>query len=632
MRLKEHSLWSRYLPALITLLVGTGLSIVAFLIVWRWENNRREYEFNRYADTVGTALEQNFKNELQVLPYIKNFFLASKKIEPEEFTAFVGETPQDEHRSLSFLAWVPKVTNLERINYETQNNFQPNFEIRETNSQGELIRAPEREQYFPIYYITDYNKNQQTLGFDLASQPAYQRLIEHATDTGILTVSSNINLSNQINPDIGLLAIQPVYRSGVTPTTRRENLKGFLIAVFRINDIVETALANKGAGNLDLYLAEQPDSNKPPASDQEFIAFYDSSTKKVLEFLNTQTFLTTNKKPNQAIGTKKIQFGGRKWKLYLLSTPKYEQIQTKTWRSWAILIAGLLWTNIPVTYLLTSLSRQQQIEKLARERTLQAEKLQEALQQLSHEQEKSERLLLNILPGPIAQRLKQQPDIIADSFPEVTVLFADIVGFTQLAGRISASQLVEVLNDIFSAFDRLTQIYGLEKIKTIGDAYMVVGGLPTPTLDHASTIAEFALAMQQEINLFNLQRSENFHLRIGIHTGPVIAGVIGTNKFIYDLWGDTVNIASRMESHGIPDTIQVTQTTYLLLKDQFDFEIRGEIPIKGKGQMTTYLLTGKRSLSQDPLQLPPNQPLQYFHPPKNPNPIQVQSAIIPKTS
>ncbi|MCT7952864.1 CHASE domain-containing protein [Ancylothrix sp. C2] len=626
---KQQSSWSRYRPAFITLLVGTGLSLGAFLIVWRWENNRRQYEFNRYADSVATALEQNFKNNLQLLPYIRNFFLASDKVEPEEFTNFVKQTPQDEHPSLNFLAWAPKISNLERISYENQNNLQTPFEIREVNPQGELVRAPERNQYFPLYYITQHSKNQQNQGLDIASQPAYQRLIQQATDTGTLTVSSNINLNKVKNTDIGLIAIQPVYNSNVTPTTRRDNLKGLVIAVFSISHIFESALAGKGVGNLDLYLAEKPDTTNPTSSPPQFLAFYDSSTEQVVEFPTAQKLLQTNKKPNQAIGTKTIEFGGRKWTLYLLSTPRYEQIQTKPWRSWAILIAGLLWTNIPVTYLLTSLSRQQQIEKLASERAHQAEQLQQALQQLSKEQEKSEKLLLNILPGPIAERLKQQPDIIADSFPAVTVLFADIVGFSQLATRISAPELVEVLNQIFSAFDRLTQTYHLEKIKTIGDAYMVVGGLPTPRPDHASAIAEFALAMQQEIVKFNSQNTENFHIRIGIHTGPVVAGVIGTNKFIYDLWGDTVNIASRMESHGLPDTIQVTQTTYLLLKDKFDFEMRGQIPIKGKGEMTTYLLTGKRRLSQYPLQHPINHPLKHFHPNNDPNPLQVQSATLP---
>ena len=207
------------------------------------------------------------------------------------------------------------------------------------------------------------------------------------------------------------------------------------------------------------------------------------------------------------------------------------------------------------------------------------------------EQEKSDRLLLNVLPQPIADRLKQDQSIIADTFAEVTVLFADIVGFTQISSQISPPQLVSLLNDIFSTFDRLAEKHGLEKIKTIGDAYMVVGGLPMPRSDHAEAIAQMALDMQQAITDFSDTHKQDFSIRIGINTGPVVAGVIGIKKFIYDLWGDTVNTASRMESHGLPGCIQVTSAIYDILQDKYVFESRGAIEVKGKGEMNTYFLT-----------------------------------------
>ena len=219
----------------------------------------------------------------------------------------------------------------------------------------------------------------------------------------------------------------------------------------------------------------------------------------------------------------------------------------------------------------------------------------QAEEALHAEKEKSESLLLNILPFPIAQRLKEEQGYIADSFPEVTVLFADIVGFTVLSTRLSPTELVEILNIIFSEFDRLAEKHGLEKIKTIGDAYMVVGGLPTPRSDHAEAIANMALDMQKEITQFNATTGEAFSIRIGIHSGPVVAGVIGIKKFIYDLWGDTVNTASRMESHGIPGCIQLSAATYQLLQDKYLLEERGHIAIKGKGVMNTYFLNGKKS-------------------------------------
>ncbi len=212
---------------------------------------------------------------------------------------------------------------------------------------------------------------------------------------------------------------------------------------------------------------------------------------------------------------------------------------------------------------------------------------------LQLEQERSERLLLNVLPAPIAARLKAGEEVIADAFPDVTVLFADLVDFTRRSQRIAPEQVVATLNELFSAFDRLAQQQGLEKIKTIGDAYMVAGGLPTPRPDHAEAIAEMALAMQAEVTRRTDPSGQPLQVRIGIDTGPVEAGVIGTAKFSYDLWGDTVNTASRMESHGIAGCIQVTARTYQRLRDSYRFQRRGPIPVRGMGEMVTYFLVGR---------------------------------------
>ncbi|NJL00833.1 MAG: PAS domain S-box protein [Spirulinaceae cyanobacterium SM2_1_0] len=220
-------------------------------------------------------------------------------------------------------------------------------------------------------------------------------------------------------------------------------------------------------------------------------------------------------------------------------------------------------------------------------------KRKQAESALREQQQRTEKLLLNILPQPIAERLKQEVTTIADSFDEATVLFADLVGFTEMAAHYPPIELVEKLNLIFSIFDLLTEQYGLEKIKTIGDAYMVVGGLPKPRPDHADAIANMALDMLEAIAQVNRETQQNFVIRIGINTGSVVAGVIGTKKFIYDLWGDTVNIASRMESHGLPNSIQVTASTYERLQDHYQFQPRGPLEIKGKGKMITYLLLGR---------------------------------------
>lgn len=207
--------------------------------------------------------------------------------------------------------------------------------------------------------------------------------------------------------------------------------------------------------------------------------------------------------------------------------------------------------------------------------------------------QRSEGLLLNILPRPIAERLKRESGTIAESHDEVTVLFADVVDFTPFVERTEAARVVSVLDEIFSAFDRLADRHGLEKIKTIGDAYMVAAGLPEPRADHAAAAAEMALDMQAELVQLRGVLGLDLAIRVGMDTGPVIAGVIGRRKFIYDLWGDAVNMASRMESHGLPGRIQVTQATHDRLRDAYRFEDRGEIDVKGKGRAHAYLLVGR---------------------------------------
>jgi class 3 adenylate cyclase len=229
---------------------------------------------------------------------------------------------------------------------------------------------------------------------------------------------------------------------------------------------------------------------------------------------------------------------------------------------------------------------------------LHSEHLEELVKQrtfeLTEEKATSERLLLNVLPGPIAERLKHGESLIVDRFDAVSVMFADIAGFTAMSSRTTPEELVTMLNELFSLFDKLAEQHGIEKIKTIGDAYMAVAGIPQPVADHATAIAHMALDMQAGVDAYAKRTSSELSIRIGIHTGSVVAGVIGTKKFIYDLWGDTVNTASRMESSGLPGRIQVTETTHKLLAEQFDFEPRGAIEIKGKGAMNTYLLVRQR--------------------------------------
>lgn len=219
--------------------------------------------------------------------------------------------------------------------------------------------------------------------------------------------------------------------------------------------------------------------------------------------------------------------------------------------------------------------------------------LDEARAALREEHERSEELLLNILPGSIANRLKRG-ESVADAFDDVTVLFADIAAFTPMAAGTPPEKLVQILNDIFSAFDGMAERHGLEKIKTIGDAYMVAGGIPDRVDNHTAAVASMAVEMLAWVEGYRERMGFNLGLRIGMHTGPVVAGVIGSKKFIYDLWGDTVNLASRMESQGSAGHIQVTGDVQERLASSFHFEKRGTLEVKGRGEMVTYWLEARK--------------------------------------
>lgn len=259
-----------------------------------------------------------------------------------------------------------------------------------------------------------------------------------------------------------------------------------------------------------------------------------------------------------------------------------------------VMLGGLL--GIAATGIWIVFSRLKSVSvELEQKVQIRTKELSTANQSLSTEQEKSKNLLLNILPEAIVTRLQGGEKDISDAFGSVSILFADIVNFTPLSQEIPPAELVEILNRIFSEFDDLSEKYGLEKIKTIGDAYMVACGLPQYREDHADQMAKMALSMQDVIHNIALEIQRPIDIRIGINSGPVVAGVIGKKKFIYDLWGDTVNIASRMESHAINGSIQISESTYKLLKGKYSFEDRGIINIKGKGAMQAYLLKSRIS-------------------------------------
>jgi len=223
-----------------------------------------------------------------------------------------------------------------------------------------------------------------------------------------------------------------------------------------------------------------------------------------------------------------------------------------------------------------------------------------ALAALRVEQQRSESLLMNVLPRSIAERLKAATQTIAEQFDGASIVFADVVEFTPLSDRLPPAEVVGILDRLFSRFDELVERHGMEKIKTIGDAYMAAAGVPDPRPDHARAAALLALDMRRAAASSTVAGEMGLRMRIGINSGPVVAGVIGTKRFLYDLWGDAVNTASRMESQGTPGEIQITRETYELLNDEFVFERRGTIQVKGKGEMETWYLLGPRTQASPP--------------------------------
>ncbi len=233
-------------------------------------------------------------------------------------------------------------------------------------------------------------------------------------------------------------------------------------------------------------------------------------------------------------------------------------------------------------------------KQLRDQEVLRMRQLKRQHEALSEEQAKTEQLLLNILPRKIAQRLKSGEEHIADACANVSVLFADMVGFTAMSRTMTASALVEVLGDLFSRFDLITEKHGLEKIKTIGDCYMLAGGVPEPRDDHAQAVVDAAMEMCTALDTMHEQTGGALRMRIGVHSGPIVAGVIGIRKFTYDLWGDTVNVASRMESTGMPGKVHVSSSTADLIRNDFELESRGFIEVKSLGQVETFFVGARK--------------------------------------
>jgi len=376
-------------------------------------------------------------------------------------------------------------------------------------------------------------------------------------------------------------------------------------------DYAQRALAmaeDIGARPRERELLEQmAELHKLTGSHQEALTVYKRFIALRDSIVNTESLLNIAKMQAKYESDRKDQ------EIQLLN--KTQEVQRLMVNSLAVGIAFLVMLSMVLVRMYRQRKRSEQDlrkknEEITRQQQILAEQsveiemtnatLQEKNVELEAANERSEQLLLNVLPEPIAQRLKSGERTIADYYDSVTVLFADIAGFTQVSANITPERLVEGLNTLFVGFDALARKYGLEKIKTIGDAYMIAGGLPERSHDHCERVAMFALEIlhlshvSNSSTLATTEHHSGIELRIGIHTGSAVAGVIGTSKFTYDIWGDTVNTASRMETHGLAGKIHTSDAVFAKLKERFIFEERGLLDVKGKGMMNTYFLLGKR--------------------------------------
>ncbi len=562
----------RYLPVGLAIALGVGLTLGASTLVRRWENQQVEQEFKQKADSLEVALQRNIEEYSQVTAALGAFFDAAPNVSRSDFQIFVNPFLK-RYPAIRGTIWVLPVADRERKAYEqsVQKEGFANFRLLERDEQGKFFPAKQRPEYFAINYAAPLETYRSGIGFDLGSDAQIRPAVEKARDMGEIAASGRIVLFNGAG---GFALYRPVYRRDApqnTPQERRQSLRGIAYTVYQISQVVERAILGLPLkGNLDFYIKDVSTPNNP-----QVLIFYDATKGGMVDNPPKPAPLTGSAahlcgEPGNC--TRNLTVADRQWQIEIRPAAGYFTFQTHA-TSTVVLVGGLVLSAVLGAYLFNFLRYTAEIES---------------------ERHKSEMLLLNILPEAIASRLKKDQQTIAESFAEVTVLFADIVGFTQLSMRVSPTDLVHLLNRVFSTFDRLSEKHGLEKIKTIGDAYMAVGGLPKPRPDHADAVAEMALEMQSEIAQFNVENNTNLSIRIGINTGPVVAGVIGKKKFIYDLWGDAVNTASRMESHGLPDAIHVTESTSQLLQEKFILEERGIIQIKGKGEMATYLLKGRK--------------------------------------
>ena len=528
LRPRARSAWSSFVRALFAMragelalwIVGVGATGTAFVEMRAAERERVQLAFAREALGSFDLVKQELAAATDVVAGYANHL----EIVPRErcYSQSYARSALARHPSLRGLSWDTVIRGDELASFEaTQRRERPAFRVTERNARGDLVPVGARERYVVVTCIEPEDGNAKAIGFDLSSDPVRAEAIDKTLVSHTPAATARIRLVQETGRAVGVLLLQ-----AVVDEASHANL-GCVSAVLRIDDLFDRSLRSIPSGSA--------------------VALYDGASDE------QDALYTVGDPAIEKSGYRvelPVNVADRPWLLRASIAPG-EVERRMSMQPWAWFVAGLVTTWLA--------SRTLRSQRAARD------------------------LLRNVLPRHIAERLTQGRRRVAERHDNVSVLFADLVGFTAVAGRLGADELVRMLDDLFSGFDRITDDLGLEKIKTIGDCYMLVGGLKGDD-DHLYRTVQAARS------LLAFARRRGLELRVGIHVGPVIAGVIGRRRLAFDLWGDTVNIASRMESFGVPNRIVLSDEAYAALGERIRAECREPMSMKGVGERTSWLL------------------------------------------
>jgi class 3 adenylate cyclase/CHASE1-domain containing sensor protein len=492
--------------------------------------------FESQAKEVIASVQRQVSVNLEKLVSLEAFYDVVYPVSKEDFSTFARHLVS-ENSSIKGLEWAPRVKQEDKEHFQENSSEQgfKGFRIAE-KVDGNLTEVLKRPEYFPVYYVEPLKGNEAAIGFDLASNRVRSDAMYKAKTSGRMTATEPITLVQENHSEKGVIVFYPFHQNG--------QLAGYLTGVFRICDLVTKSCGDFTDKDFELVVSD------PLADDGNRLLARLGSP-------GTGTDSAYNKKEHakELAYREKIKVADREWMMEITPKKSYMDLASSTYLLVLLLCIAI---SIGLCYQLIQYF-------------------------------KSENLLLNILPVEVAKELKRNGRAEARDFERVSILFTDFIHFTRTAADMSAQSLVHEVNECYEAFDRIVERFGIEKIKTIGDAYMAAGGIPVSTGSDVKNTVLAALEMQKFVHL---RKAENkragkpvFEMRAGIHTGEVVAGIVGRNKFQYDVWGDTVNTANRLETKGATGKVNISQTTYELLREDpdFVFEYRGKVRTKGKG-------------------------------------------------